>query len=54
MELRSKCCGAEVDLAEEEICGDGWIPIKTSYYECSKCGKPTEVEEKDKDCPDRR
>lgn len=45
-ELISKCCGAEVSLAEEDFCGDGWINIKTPYYECSKCHKPTEVEEK--------
>ena len=45
-ELRSKCHGAEVDLDEEDFCGDGWINIKIPYYECSKCGKPTEVEEK--------
>ena len=45
-ELRSKCCGAKINLAEEDFCGDGWIVIKIPYYECSKCGKPTKVEEK--------
>ena len=43
--LRSKCCGARVSLAEENLCGDGCIVIKIPYYECSKCYKPTQVEE---------
>jgi len=45
-ELRSKCCGADVELFEEEIVRDGYAVIKIPYYECSKCYKPTEVEGK--------
>ena len=47
--LRSKCCGAKIDLFEEEIVGDGCVVIKIPYYECSKCCKPTEVEAKKED-----
>ena len=48
-EFRSRCCGAKVDLLEEEIVGDGCVVIKIPYYECSKCHKPTELEEKKDD-----
>jgi len=49
MELRSKCCGA--DLADTiEWLGadykrtkDGWIQVK---HICNQCFKPCEVEEK--------
>lgn len=43
MELRSKCCGAEVKELPKNTLFAWGFPI--NQY-CSKCGKPTEIEEK--------
>lgn len=47
MELRSKCCGAEVyEEADNETLYTEWYHRETY---CSKCHKPTEVEEKEEE-----
>ncbi len=48
-ELRSKCCGAEVEEAYAYESPVHHPDSPSFYYRCKKCGHPTEVEEKKED-----